>query len=99
LRVDLDASVANEGLAEQSGVLPEDLCVPGVAEFVEEPRGAFDVREEERDGTGGQVRSGHDAREHTFARATGADLPAASWHDEPLGVIGWSRATRRRGRA
>ena len=71
LGVDLDASVASEGLTEKTTVLPEDLGVRRVPELVEELRRSLDVREQERDGAGGQVPSGHDAREHTLAEPAG----------------------------
>ena len=71
LRVDLNPAVASEGVAEETAMLREDLRVRCIPQFVDEPRGAFDVREEERDGSGGQVRSCHDAREHTLVEPPG----------------------------
>ena len=49
LRVHLDAAVPRERLAQDAPVLGQQVRVP-VAVLVQQPRRAFDVREEERDG-------------------------------------------------
>ena len=51
LRVDLDASVPLERIAEQGAVLCESDYV-AVTELLEEASRAFDVGEDERDGPG-----------------------------------------------
>ena len=48
LRVDLDAAVSRERLAERAPVLGEHVGVP-LAELVQEPRRALDVGEEKGD--------------------------------------------------
>jgi hypothetical protein len=54
LRVDLDAAVASEGLAQHAPVLGEGVRVR-LAELRQQPRRALDVREEEGDCAGRQV--------------------------------------------
>ena len=55
LRVDLDAAVAREGLAQDAAVLGERLCVGLAPELVQQPGRALDVGEEEGDGSGGEI--------------------------------------------
>ena len=51
LRVDLDAAVAPECLAQNAAVFSERLRI-AIAELLHQPRRAFDVGEEERDRAG-----------------------------------------------
>ena len=62
LGVDLDAVVPGERSSQRGAVLGEEIGVPG-AVLLEEPRRAFDVREEEGDGSGRQLGPRH-ARDH-----------------------------------
>ena len=55
LRVHLDASVAGERLAQDRAVLGELVRVRLGTELVQQPRGALDVREEERDRSAGEL--------------------------------------------
>ena len=55
LRVDLDAAVRGEGVAQHAPVLGERLRVRLGPERVQQPRRALDVREEERDGAGREL--------------------------------------------
>ena len=64
LRVDLDAAVSGEGVAQDPTVLSENAGV-GVAELVKEPRRALDVGEEEGDGAGRELTH----RDRRIARA------------------------------
>jgi hypothetical protein len=57
LRVDLDAAVLREHLAQQTPVLGQLLRI-GVAEFAQQSRRALDVREEERDSTARKLAHG-----------------------------------------
>jgi hypothetical protein len=52
LRVDFNAAVGGERLAQQPSVLGESVGV-GVAELVKQPRRPLDVREQEGDGAAG----------------------------------------------
>jgi hypothetical protein len=54
LRVHLDAAVPAEALTQRLSMLAERVRV-GVAELVQQPRRPLDVREQERDGPGGQL--------------------------------------------
>jgi hypothetical protein len=55
LRVDLDATVAIEGLAQQAAMLGQGLRVGLGAELVQQPRRPLDVGEHEGNGPGRQV--------------------------------------------
>jgi hypothetical protein len=57
LRVDLDATVRREHLAQQTPVLPEKVGVR-VAEFAQQSSRALDIREKERDGPARQLAHG-----------------------------------------
>ena len=54
LRVDLDARVSLECVPQSPAVLGQDLRIP-VSVLVEQPRRAFDVREEEGDRSARQL--------------------------------------------
>ena len=58
LRVDLDATVTLERFAQPAAMPGERLGV-AVAELLEQPRRAFDVREEECDGAARQIAHDH----------------------------------------
>jgi hypothetical protein len=58
LGIDLDAVVPGERSSQRGAVFGEEIGVPGSV-FLEEPRGAFDVREEKGDGSGRQFRPRH----------------------------------------
>jgi hypothetical protein len=55
LRVDLDAAMRSEGLAQKPAMLGERVAVRLAAERMEQACGALDVSEEEGDGAGRQV--------------------------------------------
>ena len=66
LRVDLDAAVGRERLAQRAPVLGERFAVRVRAELPEQARRALDVGEEERD------RAGRELGVHSFERTTSA---------------------------
>ena len=55
LRVDLDAAVPRERVAQDASMLGERLRVLRLAELVQQPRRALDVGEEEGDGAGREL--------------------------------------------
>ena len=59
LRVDLDPAVTSEGLPEHAAVLGEGVRIGALTQPVQQPRGPFDVREQERHGSGRQVGAHH----------------------------------------
>ena len=62
LRVDLDAAVSGEGGAQKPAVLRERLDVAGLAQLLDQPRRALDVREQQSDVSGRQLTIGHSQR-------------------------------------
>ncbi len=52
LRIDLDATVAGDGLAQDVTMLPERLCIPVGAQLVQELRRPLHVGEQEGDSSG-----------------------------------------------
>jgi hypothetical protein len=70
--------VGGEGLAQDPPVLGERFGITLRAELVQEPRRALDVREEEGDGSGGEIASHHrhDAREPGFCHARNSGIRA-----------------------
>ena len=57
LRVDLDAAVPRERVPQHPPVLGQRLRIPLRAELVQQPRRALDVREQEGDRAGGEIRT------------------------------------------
>ena len=61
LRVDLHPAVTSEGLPQHAAMLRQDVRIGALPELVEQPRGSFDVSEQERDRSSRQV-SAHDRK-------------------------------------
>jgi hypothetical protein len=73
-RVDLDAAVLTERFAQEPTMLLDGLAVGGVAELLEQPRRAFDVREEEGDRPGRKLARGHASERNAGRRRGGTAL-------------------------
>ena len=95
LRVDLDAAVTPERLAQNTPLLGQPAPVLLRAELVEKARRPLDVREEERDGAARQLAHAASLRR----RSTRAGGGAASQPSAQLRRVRSRRRRRRRSRA
>ena len=73
LRVDLDAAVPFERFSQRGAVTGEELGVTG-SMLEKQPRRAFDVGEEKRDGSGRQFGCGHACDDRTSVERAGSGV-------------------------
>jgi hypothetical protein len=83
LRVDLDPALGREGSAKEPPVLGECLDVGGLAELVDQPTRALDVREQHGDASGRQLTIGHSNNAHGL-----------QGHSQPDGALPFQGGTR-----